>query len=292
MIRNRASSAVLAMVFGMSAASAAHAAEHRPPPKFPHLFPAEVVPGAVRAAVDRLSRACGYSEMERAGPSEAERRRCEGAESKLLALGSAKLAPVIASLDREDLSGEARAHMYAAVGRLRDLGAVPILVSALEHLATPDGEERRWEAEWLEATLQQLTFAKIGLNPPWVDGGPRPAELAAHEWKAWLSHHATLDAEQLLTERLDADRPHLADPDFWHAYWYASFFAEQAASREEGITALNELAARPGLDPDLKRSANDKLREAKRALRKDKVLKAKSKPKAPVPPSTVLQANV
>jgi hypothetical protein len=79
----------------------------------------------------------------------------------------------------------------------------------------------------------------------------------------------------MLTERLVADRAHLRDPDVWHAFWYASFFAEQAASREEGIGALKNLLERKELEDDQKDSIRAKLREAKRELGKDKVKAAK-----------------
>jgi hypothetical protein len=207
---------------------------------------------------------------------------------------------VFASLDREDLGPSARARLYDTITRVGDRNAVAILISALDRLARPDGEERRWETEYVEGALQQLTFARLGQDPPWESQESREAKVAAREWRAWLARHPGLDVDQLLTERLDADRAHLHDADTWHAFWYASFFAEHAASREEGISALKDLLERKDLEDDQKTSIRAKIREAKRELGKDKVkaeraakAAAKTAPKThPVPKASAQTPNV
>jgi hypothetical protein len=299
MKQSRTLPTVAALVFSLCASGRALAEEHRPPPKFPHIFSTAEASPRMLAAIERVTRQCGFSEMERAGPSPAEEKRCEGAESQLVALGPAVVAPVFASLDREDLGPSTRAHLYDSITRVGDRSAVAILISALDRLATPDGEERGWETEYVEIALQQLTFAKVGQGAPWEVQDSRNPKVAAREWKAWLARHPGLDVEKMLTERLDADRAHLKDADPWHAFWYASFFAEHAASREEGISALNELLARKDIDDDQKASIRHKLREAKRELGKDRVKSAraakaaKSAPKVhPVPKANAQTPNV
>jgi hypothetical protein len=284
MKRSRTLPAVAALALRLSASGRALAEDHRPPPTFPHIFSTAKGSPRVLAAIQRVARSCNFSEMERSGPSPAEEQRCERAETALVALGTATVAPVFASLDREDLGPSARAHLYDTVVKVGDRGAVDILVRAIEHLATPDGQERRWESEYAEVALRQLTFAKIGQEAPWESPDQREPQVAAREWRAWLGSHAELDAEKLLTERLDADRAHLHDTDWWHAFSYASFFAERMASREEGIAAMNELLARTDIDDEQKTAARDGLRHAKRALKKDKAKAAKTARTAKTPP--------
>jgi hypothetical protein len=276
MKQSRILPAVAALALSLSASGRALAEDHRPPPKFPRIFNAVEANPRTLAAIQRVARQCGFSEMERSGPSPAEEQRCERAETGLVALGAAAVGPVFASLDREDLMPSARAHLYDTIARVGDRHAVEILVSALERLAKPDGEERRWETDYVEIALQQLTFAKVGQGPPWEVQDSREPKVAAREWKAWLARHPGLDADQLLTERLDADRAHLHDADVWHAFWYASFFAEHAASREEGISALKDLLVRKDLEDDQKASIRDKMRQATRELKKDKAKAAKA----------------
>jgi hypothetical protein len=290
---------VAAFAFGLCASGRALAEEHRPPPKFPHLFSAAEATPRMLAAIERVARKCDFSEMERAGPSPAEEKRCESAENQLVALGPAVVAPVFASLDREDLGPSARAHLYDSITRVGDRSAVAILISALDRLATPAGEERGWETEYVEIALQQLTFAKVGQGAPWEVQESREPKVAAREWKAWLARHPGLEVDRMLGARLDADRVHLNDPDAWHAFWYASFFAEHAASREEGISALKALLERKDLEDDQKTSIRAKIREAKRELGKDKVKAeraaraAKSAPNVhPVPKASTLTPNV
>jgi hypothetical protein len=270
MKQSRILPAIVALALGLSVSGGAQAEVHRPPPRFPRIFSAAEASPRMLAAIDRVARRCGYSEMERAGPSPWEEKNCERAEAALVALGETAVGPIFASLDREDLTPSARAHLYDAIARVGDRRAVDILVSALERLATPDGDERSWETEYVETALRQLTFAKVGEGAPWESRESRDPKVAVREWKAWLAHHQGLSADQLLTERLDADRRHLRDPDAWHAFWYASFFAEHAASREEGIAALKELLSRKDLEDDGKSEFRAKLREALRELKKDK----------------------
>lgn len=270
MKQSRTLPAIVVLALGLSASGAALAQDHRPPPKFPRIFSAAEASPRMLAAIDRVAKRCGYSEMERAGPSPWEEKNCERAEAALVALGDKAVGPVFASLDREDLMPSARAHLYDAITRVGDRGAVDILVSALERLATPDGEERSWETEYVETALRQLTFAKVGEGAPWESRESREPKVAVREWKAWLARHQGLDPDQLLTERLNADRQHLHDPDAWHAFWYASFFAEHAASREEGVLALKEILSRKDLEEHDKLEIRARLRDAERELKKDK----------------------
>jgi hypothetical protein len=269
--------AVAALALSLSASGQALGGGHRPPPKFPRIFDAADASPRTLAAIERVVRQCSFSEMERAGPSPAEEQRCESAEKQLVAMGKAAVRPVLASLDREDLVPGARAHLYDTVTRIGDPGAVAIFITALDRLAAPEGEERRWETEYVEVALQQLTFARLGQPLPWEGQEAREPAVAARDWKRWLASHSGLDVEQLLTERLDADRPHLNDEDTWHALWYASFFAEHAASREEGIAALKALLERKDLESEEKASIRGKLREAKRELGRDKIKAAKAR---------------
>ncbi len=282
MTRHRVLSAIVLTAASVLSGSVARAAEHAPP--FPRLFaPAKGSP-SVEWAIRRVDRACGFSEMERAGPTPAEERRCSSAESELVAHGPKALGAVLASLDRDDLGPGARPRLYDAVAKLEDRSAVAILVSALERLAAPGAEERTWEVEYIELALQQLTFAKVGQVLPWEPGDSREPALAAREWKAWLSRQPNLDAERLLTERLDADRPHLGDADFWRAFWYASFFSEHPVSREEGVAALQRLLARAAAADEEKSAVKEKLHEAERELRRQRARAPRVT--APVSPAT------
>jgi hypothetical protein len=265
------------LLLGAFAPGVAHAAPPAPSDEFPHVFDAAPAKGRILAAIRSLERNCSYSEMERSGPSPAEEQRCERAETQLVALGPSSLGPVLATLDQGNVLGGARIHLYDAVGRFGDFAAVEPLVRALEKFSTSGAAVREWEMEYVELALQHLTFAKIGEVLPWEGGDGREPAMAAREWRAWLAKHPSLDSEALLAERVEQDRAHLHDAGFWHAFYYASFFAEHAASRNEGIAALGDLLARKDLEDDQQQSAHEKLREARRAARKDTAAKPRTK---------------
>lgn len=247
--------------------------------EFPRFFEVVKATGAARSRIRAIAVKCSVSDDERTGPSDAEQRRCASAQAALIALGPSAVPAILSAIDEPRLGDEAREALYASVGRIGGFTAIEPLLRAIDRLGESASEDRQWELRSIESALRLVTFASIGETSPGVAATNRTPDKAARQWRTWLAKHPKLDADALLAERIEQDRPHLHDADFWDAFAYAEFFSDHALSRQEGIAALHELKARPGLDEEQDQSLRDALRSAERAAKKD----ARTKPGKPLP---------
>ena len=154
--------------------------------------------------IDKVITGCGYSEMSRMGPSEAQRSACHVAERRAVALGARVAQAAIDRLDDEGLSRPQRIHLYSVIGRAADLSAVEPLVKALEREERAGlGNDRRYERQAISNALTAITYAA-------------PKGTPAIQWRQWADAHRDRTRAELLDEHLRASpapqKQHAGEP--------------------------------------------------------------------------------
>ena len=212
-------------------------------------------------ALKKIEDLCVAFEMDRGGPTRAERRRCDDVYKKAVALGPRAAVAALKSLDRSEHPEELAFRCYGIAGKTGDLSLIEPLVAGIEKMQS--AKTRRWELFNLQAALADLTFARIGQRAPWqeyqeVTRGVVTA--AAGAWRSWLAAHPSPTRESLLAEGIADARNHVGDPDLTRAWFAATFLAERAEFRSEGRKALEALLGRKHLPM----GSREELREALR----------------------------
>ncbi|MEO6953895.1 MAG: hypothetical protein ABI321_18985 [Polyangia bacterium] len=190
--------------------------------------------------------ACGYSEMSRMGPSEAQRQACRSAERRAVELGSRAAQAAIDRVDDEGVMPSVRQHLYSVVGRAGDTRFIEPLVQALEREDRAGlGNARHYERQGLASALTAITYAA-------------PKGTPAIQWRAWADAHKDRTRAELLDDRLAEVEATLKTGTVAERAAAAGFLASRTETRTRGMELLQQLAKESHDDAD-HRSITDEL---------------------------------
>lgn len=242
---------------------------------------------AAAAEVQNVTKRCDYHEYSRMGPSPEEIAACEAAVARMVKHGPAMIAPAFAALDNRNTPTGARARLYNALARTRDMGLAEPLIKGMARIASRKLTQRSWEFQLIERAVESISRADLSVEAPWEPGvsmsSEREALHRAFSWRMWLEKNRGRSHDELAAEALAKARAEVEDADPVKAYKAVHHLLNYA--EEEGIAAADKLQKRTDLPEDAHETLRWEMQEAKERIEARKAASAKA-PAKPVNKTT------